>query len=99
MAKVEIPETVECKFCKATAVQKSSVFGHVMHCPGCQQRFIRAPGVAVHVETIFACPMCRTAVQGNMAIGSIVACPECGGQFPGPPLVPPAPVVEEKKGH
>lgn len=98
MSKVEIPEVAECKHCKAEVTLKSSVFGHVMVCPGCQQRFVRAPGVAIHQEAIFACPMCRTAVQGNMAIGSVVACAECGGQFPGPALMPPPPQPEEK-GH
>lgn len=98
MAKVQIPETVECKFCKAEVTLKTSVFGHVMVCPGCQQRFIRAPGPAIHLASVFACPMCRTAVQGQMTAGSVVACPECGGQMPGPPLMPPPP-EPEKKGH
>ncbi len=99
MAKVAVPDQVECKFCKAQLAPQTSVFGHVMQCPGCQQRFIRAPGEAIHQETMFACPMCRTGVVGGIqVVGSMIACPECGGQFPGPPLVPPAP-KEDKGGH
>lgn len=98
MAKTEIPEAVACKACKAEVHLKSSVFGHVMVCPGCQQQFLRAPGAAIHEQTVFACPMCRTALQGHMAVGSIVACQECGAQMPGPVLMPPPP-EPEKKGH
>jgi len=98
MAKTETPAVLDCKFCKAEVQPEPNVFGHVMVCPGCQQRFVRAPGAAIHTESIFACPMCRTAVQGNMSVGSIVACPECGGQMPGPVVMPPPP-SPEKKGH
>ncbi len=88
-----------CKHCGTECVPKDTLFGHVVNCVMCGQRFIEAPRSNTRPGGQIFCSHCGQINPVEMAVaGSILACHACGGQFAGPVALPPAPETR-RPGH
>ncbi len=90
-------QRITCEFCQGEHDLAASIFGHVVNCANCGQRFIQPPRKEIHDNASVRCLHCGEIVALKTAVvGSVVTCMDCGGQFAGPAALPAAPFVPEK---